>query len=215
MFKKIYLFFIAIVLTISCTKYHLHDGSVYRNFMPTQDKTVIPIYEIEEKGFKTSLYENNSSIGVVQFITEDKIDLIIDAFNGKGVLIFFNPNCVGIDQEIDIMNYLFENKIPVLLVSFIYKPTKIKYWLSLYNVANPNMYIVPTRTSKETNVLKKKRDFIAKICANCYETYRDSIIFAEVVILSRDGNKIMPIKFGSSMEIEQIVNWLSVEFGTN
>ncbi len=212
MVNKKYLFFILIFFISSCTRYYLHNDSVYYNFKPIQDKTVVTSDELKEKGFEVSFYQNYSKEGVIQYITEDKINLIIEAFNGKGVLIFYNPNCVSIDMAIDILNYLYENKIPALLVSFIYSPAKIKYWLSIHNVANLNMYIVPSRFSKERNVLKKKRDFIAKTCANCYERYKDSVIFAEVMILSKDGNKIMPIKFGSATVVEQVFDWLSNEF---
>jgi len=201
------------LLLYSCATYHLSNGEKFRNWFPVNDEYVIDQSELEKNKFDITLFTNPDSSGRKQYIFPTDLYRIADSVHKDLLVIFYFPNCGAADKEVEIAKFAEDNNIPVILISDTYSPVRMLDLYKKHNLRNKNQYIIPTVDKHEDLNLKKKLQFIKDVKPQLHETLKDDLIFASLMIVSRDGNaEVNPLSTNGFGTKPFLINWIKEKY---
>ena len=203
---------VVLALLSSCFQtYHFTNGEKYRNFFPVKDVYMVSESELEEHKFDLDNYLNPDTVGIIQYVFPENIMEIVDSIDRDFLVIFYYPNCHAVKNEFEIAQFAKENSIPFIMISDIYSPGRMKELYREYGLENKNQYIIPSMNRKGRFVLKKRLEFIKRICPSCYDKQKDELIFATLLKVAINGNLTTEPMGGYGKE-EFYTDWIKQEF---
>lgn len=196
-----------------CVTYNLSSGKKYRNYFPVKDIHIVSSKELDSCEFSMARFISPDTTGAVQFIFPENVQQIVRETKQDLLLIIFFPNCSGAYKEVELAKYAEDNKIPYLLISDTYSPARMKDLYRKHNLKNRNLYILPTIKKENKFILRKRCEFLKKVCPDNYAIYNDELIFGTLFKIAPDNKSLVnPISVGGFKQKAFLIEWINDEY---
>jgi hypothetical protein len=203
-----------VILLSGCVTYNLTNNKKFRKLSPIKDEATISSEEFEKYRFNIKLYHKPDTNKLVQYISTENINQIVDEISFDLLIIFYYPNCSEPDKYIEISKFAENHDIPYILISEINSPTRMKELYVKHELNNKNQYIIPTINNEEDVLSKKRLEFIKELCPECFIKQKDELIFSSVMIMSKNKNaRVNPVLIGGYRKQSFLINWIKEEYG--
>jgi hypothetical protein len=192
-----------------CKTYNLSDNTKFREYLPSEDKYIVSKSDFENHKFEIEKFLKPDSIGSIQYTKSKDINLLIDSLDSDLLVLFFHPSCSGARMDMELVKDIEKLEIPYILVSFLYRPEDMRRLYNEYNINNKNQYIIPSIKSESNLYLDKILNFTKGICNNCYELYKDDLIFTKIIYVSSSGElDVFPKLVNGYVQQDRDIEWI-------